>query len=107
MAITVAPPGFFGLSSTGLGEYHFGRIIRAVQNMQRLPAPGGRPDEDDTCSEMELQIQNVSGQTLCFPIHQVDCGSVAWDRASDDTANIDLVADEHQAQNPGRPQRCL
>ena len=98
---------FFGLSSTGLGEYHFRCIIRAVQNMQRLPAPGGRPDEDDSdmCWEMELQIQNVSGRTLCFPIHQVDCGGGAWDR--DDTAYIDLVADEHQAQNPGRPQRCL
>ena len=45
---------FFGLSSTGLGECHFRRIITAVQNMQRLPAPWGRPDENDMCSEMEL-----------------------------------------------------
>ena len=64
MASTAAPPDFFGLSSTGLGEYHFGRIIRAVQDMQRLPAPGGSPDEDDTCLEMELKIQNVSGLQL-------------------------------------------
>ena len=71
------PITFFGLSSTGLGEFRFCRIIRAVDNIPRIPAPGGRHDEDVMCSEMELQIQNVSGRTLCFPIHQVDCGSVA------------------------------
>jgi hypothetical protein len=73
--------------------------------MQRLPALTGRPDEKDMCSEVELQIQNVSGRTRCFPLHQVDHGSVAWDR--DATANIELVADEHQARHHGRPQRCL
>ena len=95
------PITFFGLSSSGLGEFHFRRIIRAVDTLPRIPAPGGRPAEDGTCSEMVLD--NVSGRL--WERAAVDYGSVAWDRY--DTANIDLVADEHQARNPGRPQRCL
>jgi hypothetical protein len=39
---------FFGLSSTGLDEFHYHRIIRAVQNMPRIPNPTGRPDVNDT-----------------------------------------------------------
>jgi sugar phosphate isomerase/epimerase len=97
------PITFFGLSSTGLGENHFRRIIRAVDTLPRIPAPGGRPAEDGTCSEMVLELQNVSGRIWVRAA--MDYGSVAWDR--DDTANIDLVADEHQARDPGRPQSCL
>ena len=95
------PITFFGLSSTGLGEHHFRRIIRAVDTLPRIPAPGGRPAEDGTCSEMVLELLNVSGRLW----ERADYGSVAWDRY--DTANIDLVADEHQARNTGHPQRCL
>ena len=97
------PITFFGLSSTGLGEHHFRRIIRAVDTLPPIPAPGGRPAEDGTCSEMVLELLNVSGRL--WERAAVDYGSVAWDRY--DTANIDLVADEHQARNPGRPQTCL
>jgi hypothetical protein len=86
---------FFGLSSTGLDEFHYRRIIRAVQNMPRLPGPTGRPDVNYTSSGMELQIQNASTQTLYLPLH-------------DATANIDLVvADEYCPRDPGRPPRCL
>ena len=95
------PITFFGLSSTGLEDFHFRRIIRAVDTLPRIPAPGGRPAEDGTCSEMVFQ--NVSGRL--WERAAMDYGSVAWNR--DDTANIDLVADEHQARNPGRPQTCL
>ena len=56
------PITFFGLSSTGLGENHFRRIIRAVDTLPRIPAPGGRPAEDGTCSEMVLELLNVSGR---------------------------------------------
>ncbi len=87
---------FFGLSSTGLDEFHYSRIIRAVPlNMPRLPGPTGRPDLNETSSEMELQIQNASALTLYLPLH-------------DATANIDLVvADEYCPRDPGRPPRCL
>ena len=90
------PITFFGLSSTGLGEHDFRRIIRAVDTLPPIA-------EDGTCSEMVLELLNVSGRL--WERAAVDYGSVAWDRY--DTANIDLVADEHQARNPGRPQRCL
>ncbi len=73
--------------------------------MPRHPDPTGRPDVNNTCSEMELQIQNVSGRTLCFPLHQVDHDSYAWDR--DANANTDLVAGEDCPGNPGRPQSGL
>lgn len=56
------PITFFGLSSTGLGEFHFRRIIRAVDTLPPIPAPGGRPAEDGTCSEMVLELLNVSGR---------------------------------------------
>jgi hypothetical protein len=86
---------FFGLSSTGLDEFHYRRIIRAVQNMPRLPCPTGRPDIHETSSEMELQIQNACVLTLYLPLH-------------DATANIDLVvADEYCPRDPGRPPRYL
>jgi hypothetical protein len=89
------PMLFFGLSSTGLDEIHYRRIIRAVLEMPRLPGPTGRPDVNETSSEMELQIQNASARTLYLPLH-------------DATANIDLVvADEYCPRDPGRPPRCL
>ena len=56
------PITFFGLSSTGLGEFHFRRIIRAVDTLPPIPAPGGRSAEDGTCSEMVLELLNVSGR---------------------------------------------
>ncbi len=76
------PMLFIGLGSTGLGsldEFHYCCIIRAVQNMPRLPGSTGRPDANDMSSEMELQIQNASAQTLYLSLH-------------DATANIDLIA---------------
>ncbi len=89
------PMLFFGLSSTGLDEFHYRHIIRAVLNMPRLPGPTGRPDVNEMSSEMELQIQNVSAQTLYLPLH-------------DATADIDLVvANEYYPRDPGRPPRCL
>ncbi len=61
---------FFGLSSTGLDEFHFRCIIKAVQNRPHLPNPTGRPDVNDTCSEMELQIQIASARKLYLPLHE-------------------------------------
>ena len=49
------PITFFGLSSTGLGEHDFRRIIRAVDNLPPIA-------EDGTCSEMVLELLNVSGR---------------------------------------------
>ena len=49
------PITFFGLRSTGLGEYRFRSIIKALNTLPR-------PAEDGTCSEMVLQLQNVSGR---------------------------------------------
>jgi hypothetical protein len=63
------------LSSTGLDEPHFRRIITAVQRMPRLMDPTGRPDIDAEDLDMHLEILNV--RVFRDPLHQVDHGIFA------------------------------
>ena len=76
----ISPITKFLLSSTGLGEPHFRRILEAVQIMPRLMDPTGpwtqRPDVPEEDLEMRLELLNVSvfQTTIRDPLHQVDHG---------------------------------
>ena len=76
----ISPITKFLLSSTGLGEPHFRRILEAVQIMPRLMDPMGpwtqRPDVPEEDLEMRLELLNVSvfQTTIRDPLHQVDHG---------------------------------
>ena len=71
----------FLLSSTGLDEHHFSRIICAVQRTPRLMDPTGCPDVDTEDLEMRLELLNVSIFQMYMPdpLHQVDHGIVFCD----------------------------
>ena len=76
----ISPITKFLLSSTGLGEPHFRRILEAVQIMPRLMDPTGpwtqRPDVPEEDLEMRLELLNVSvfQTTIRDPLHHVDHG---------------------------------
>jgi hypothetical protein len=76
---------FFGLSSTGLDEQHFRRIFRRVITAVQNPVPPLDPEGAVLCLEM-LSV-SVLQMYMRGPLHQVDHGMLAWDRA-----NIDRVA---------------
>ncbi len=73
---TSAPINKFILSSTGLDEQHFRRIVLAVQRMPRLMGPTGRPDVNARNLEMSLHMLHVSVFHVYMqdPLHQVDHG---------------------------------
>ena len=113
-----APITKFLLSSTGLGEPHFRRILEAVQRMPRLMDPTGpwtqRPDVAEEDLEMRLEMLNVSvfQTTIRDPLHQVDhglFGIFVWDRSHcclhrNVAANIDrAAADEYCHRYLARP----
>ncbi len=76
---TSAPITKFILSSTGLDEQHFHRIVLAVQRMPRLQGPTGRPDVNARKLEMRLDLLNASVFHLYMrdPLHQADHGLFA------------------------------
>ena len=63
-AVSESPITKFLLSSTGLGEPHFRRILEAGQHMPRLMDPTGpwnqRPDVAEEYLEMRLEMLNVN-----------------------------------------------
>ena len=86
----VSPITKFLLSSTGLGEPHFRRILEAVQRMPRLMDPTGpwtqRPDVAEEDLEMRLEMPNVSvfQTAILDPLHRLDHGLFGisvWDRS--------------------------
>jgi hypothetical protein len=114
----ISPITKFLLSSIGLGEPHFRRILEAVQDMPRPMDPTGpwtqHPDVAEEDLEMRLELLNVSviQTTIRDPLHQVDrglFGIVFWDRFHsclhlNIAANIDrAAADECCHRHLARP----